>query len=121
MYNEKEPNSRLPPLQNRGPAPRPKRSAQSQQRLKETPKVPKQNLTKDIDNRVESSLAQMFKEEVIELNAKIDRMELEQSKYMFEYNIMKKDYDNLAFDNEELKNQNESLTEKLYELDERKR
>jgi len=121
MYNEKDSNSKLPPLQTKKQnAPRPKRSAQSQRR-EEAPQAPSRNLTKDIDSKVESSLAQMFKQDVVELSAKLDKMENEKSKMQFGYNIMKRDYDNLAFANEKLQNDNDVLLEKSYELEERKR
>ena len=121
MYNEKNQNSRLPPIQHKPNIQRPRRSANSQRRTEVPKPHPQQNITKDIDSRVESSLVQMLEKQVTELSTQLDKAEIDRSRMEFEFNIMKRDHDKVVFESEQLKQEIEELTEKSHELEERNR
>jgi len=128
MYDNFNSNSKLPPIQNKPPSNKARRSANSQRRTTQEntnirvnkPKI-KRGSTKDVDHKIEGSLVEILEKKVMEYSTELDRAEIEKQKMEFEYNIMKRDLEKVSLELDQFKEDNENLVEKSHQLEQRKR
>ena len=120
MYNDRnQQQPKLPPIQSKQNAVRPKRSANSQRRIE--PKQSSRGVNNDVDQKVELSLVQMLEKQVTELSTQIDKAEIDRNKMEYEYNRMKREYDKIRFETDQVKQENEELNELSWVIDEKNR
>ena len=118
IQDDKNLKKQLPPVQTKTRSER-IRSANSQKPPPST--KTSTTVTKEVDDKVEASLAQMLEKQISILSTKVEKAEYDKSKIAIKFNQMKSDYNIAILESEQILQKNENLKEKVSHMDEKKR